>query len=193
MVCAGSQTAPLRVYRTLSPDQGPAARLPARCGFMKSNTTASGSRCARKAHGCVASREAGTNWADRFPAIVEAARRLCAQSFLIDGEAIICRPDGISDFAALRIGRRAHEVTLAAFDLIELQGDDLPLFNRKQRLARILERGREAIIFNEHITHDGPGRIRERLPSCGRFLCRLAQNLMAGLRSNLSSSSIFSI
>jgi len=26
---------------------------------------------------------------------------------MIDGEAIICRPDGVSDFDALRIGRRA--------------------------------------------------------------------------------------
>jgi len=52
-----------------------------------------------------------------------------------------------------------HEVTLAAFDLIELQGDELrkePLFNRKQRLARILSSGPEAIVYNEHITHDGP-------------------------------------
>ena len=67
----------------------------------------------------------GYDWADRFPAIVDAARRLKAQSFLIDGEAVVCRPDGLSDFDALRVGRRAHEVTLAAFDLIELQGEDL--------------------------------------------------------------------
>jgi len=81
------------------------------------------------------------------------------QSFLIDGEAVVCRPDGVSDFEALRVGRRAHEVTLVAFDLLELEGDDLrnePLFNRKQRLARILSRGPGAIIYNEQITHDGP-------------------------------------
>jgi bifunctional non-homologous end joining protein LigD len=77
----------------------------------------------------------GYDWADRFPAIVDAARRLRATSFLIDGEAVVCRPDGLSDFDALRFGRRAREVTLAAFDLIELQGDDLrdePLLKRKQ-------------------------------------------------------------
>ena len=66
----------------------------------------------------------GHDWADSFPAIVEAARRLKASSFLIDREAIICRADGLSDFEALRVGRRAHEVMLVAFDLIELQGDD---------------------------------------------------------------------
>ena len=100
----------------------------------------------------------GHDWADRFPAIVEAAKGLRLQSFMIDGEAVICRPDGVSDFDALRMGRRAHEVTLAAFDLIELEADDLrkePLFNRKQRLARVLRRGPEAIIYNEHFTLDG--------------------------------------
>jgi len=57
----------------------------------------------------------------RFPAIVEAASGLRAQSFLIDGEAIVCRRDGLSDFDALRYRRRGHNVTLIAFDLIELQ------------------------------------------------------------------------
>jgi len=78
---------------------------------------------------------------------------------MIDSEAVICRPDGVSDFDALRMGRRPHEVTLAAFDLIELQADDVrkePLFNRKQRLARLLSSGPPVIVYNEHITHDGP-------------------------------------
>jgi ATP-dependent DNA ligase len=48
---------------------------------------------------------------------------------------------------------------MVAFDLIELQGDDLrkePLFNRKQRLVQLLGPGPQAIVYNEHITHDGP-------------------------------------
>ena len=56
----------------------------------------SGSWCGGKAPGFV-----GYDWADRFPAIVEAAMGLKGQSFLIDGEAIVCRPDGLSDFDAL--------------------------------------------------------------------------------------------
>ena len=87
------------------------------------------------------------SWADRFPAIVEAASRLRAQSFLIDCEAIVCRPDGLSDFDALRYRGRGHNVTLVASDLIELQAADLrdlPLEQRKQRLAKILARGGEA-------------------------------------------------
>ena len=50
----------------------------------------------------------GHDWADRFPAIVEAAARLKAQSFLIDGEAVIARDDGMSDFRALRSQRRGQ-------------------------------------------------------------------------------------
>ena len=101
----------------------------------------------------------GHDWSDRFPAIVEAVSRLKPQSLIIDGEAVVFRSDGVSDFDALRIGRRAHEVTMVAFDLLELQDDDLrkqPLFNRKQRLARVLAGGPEAIVYSEHITHDGP-------------------------------------
>jgi bifunctional non-homologous end joining protein LigD len=95
----------------------------------------------------------GHDWADRFSAIVEAARRVKASSFLIDGEAIICRPDGLSDFAALRAGRRGDEVMLAAFDLIELEGDDLrdePLERRKRRLEKLLPGRVNAIAYNEH-------------------------------------------
>ncbi len=44
----------------------------------------------------------GHDWADRFPAIVEAALRIKAASFLIDGEAVIARDDGTPDFHALR-------------------------------------------------------------------------------------------
>jgi bifunctional non-homologous end joining protein LigD len=101
----------------------------------------------------------GYDWADRFPAIVEAASRFRAQSFLIDGEVIVCRPDGLSDFDALRYRRSAHIPTLVAFDLIHLQDDDLrdqPLVKRKQRLAKLLGNGGRAITYNEHLEHDGP-------------------------------------
>ena len=56
----------------------------------------------------------------------------------------MCRPDGRSDFDALRSQRRAQDATLVAFDLIELQGDDLRndklLLTRKQRLPNLLSR-----------------------------------------------------
>src|SRR3954454_11597637 len=54
----------------------------------------------------------GYDWADRFPAVVEAASRICAESFLIDGEAIVCGADGRADFEALRSRRRDRDVVL---------------------------------------------------------------------------------
>jgi bifunctional non-homologous end joining protein LigD len=61
----------------------------------------------------------GYDWADRFPAIVDAALRLKASSFLIDREAVIARDDGTPDFHALRSRRRAVRRCCTAFDLIE--------------------------------------------------------------------------
>ena len=40
----------------------------------------------------------GYDWATRFPAIVQAALRIKAQSFLIDGEVVVCRDDGLFGF-----------------------------------------------------------------------------------------------
>src|SRR6202008_3727849 len=81
----------------------------------------------------------GHDWADRFPAIVEAALRLKATSFLIDGEAVIACDDGTPDFHALRSHRRDTEAVLCAFDPIEHDGTDvrdLPLIERKRRLIK---------------------------------------------------------
>jgi ATP-dependent DNA ligase len=50
----------------------------------------------------------GHDWADRFPAIVDAALRIKATSFLIDGEAVIAHDDGMSDSRALRKAARAR-------------------------------------------------------------------------------------
>ena len=78
---------------------------------------------------------------------------------MIDGEAVVCGYDGLSDFDALRSRRHDHGVTLIAIDLIEWQNDDLrdqKLIDRKNRLAKMLARGGDAIQFNEHLAHDGP-------------------------------------
>ena len=99
-----------------------------------------------------------TDWADRFPAIVAAAHRIKAASFLIDGEVVIVRDYGTPDFHALRSRRRGSEAVLFAFDLIEQDGDDLrdrPLIERKRRLNKLIGRAKHAIRFTEHLAGDG--------------------------------------
>ena len=102
----------------------------------------------------------GNDWTDRFPAIVEAASQLKATSFLIDGEAVIVRDDGTSDFHALRSQHRCHEAVFVAFDLIERDGEDLrvlPLIERKRRLAQLIgkTKNRRAIQYVEHLKGNG--------------------------------------
>ena len=62
---------------------------------------------------------------ERFPAIASAAGKLQAQSFTIDGEAVVTGPDGVAAFDELHSRRRLNEAFLYAFDLLELNGDDL--------------------------------------------------------------------
>ena len=60
----------------------------------------------------------GTNFTDRLPKIAEAVCSLAAESALIDGEAVVFRPDGHSDFAALRTKAGSARACLVAFDLL---------------------------------------------------------------------------
>ena len=81
--------------------------------------------------------------ADRFPLIVEALARLRSRSCIIDGEAVACGDDGIALFERIRYRRFDSSVFMYAFDLIELNGDDLrrePLEWRKAALERLLAR-----------------------------------------------------
>jgi bifunctional non-homologous end joining protein LigD len=99
----------------------------------------------------------GHDWRERFPAIAAAAERLKAHSFTIDGEAVVIGPDGLSRFEELRHGNSV--ACLYAFDLLELDGEDLrsrPLLFRKDALARLLQGKRSAILLNEHIAEPGP-------------------------------------
>lgn len=85
----------------------------------------------------------GHDWTDRYPWIVEAARRIRSKQFVLDGEAVILGVDGVSSFDDLHSRKFDSEVQLCAFDLLALDGDDLrplPLHLRKNNLARLLAR-----------------------------------------------------
>ena len=68
-------------------------------------------------------------------------RALPVDNALIDGEAVVFRPDGHSDFAALRTRAGGEQAALVAFDLLSLEGDDLrqrPLEERREALAQLV-------------------------------------------------------
>jgi ATP-dependent DNA ligase len=70
-----------------------------------------------------------------------------------------CDDKGVASFDLIRHHRTDERVFLYAFDLIELNGDDLrrdPLQVRKATLASILAKARHGIRFNDHIESDGP-------------------------------------
>jgi ATP-dependent DNA ligase len=56
--------------------------------------------------------------------ISEAIRALPVDSAPLDGEAVVFRPDGHSDFAALRSNHGAAEASFVAYDLMQFQGED---------------------------------------------------------------------
>jgi bifunctional non-homologous end joining protein LigD len=100
----------------------------------------------------------GYDWSARYPAIAVTATLLRARSFTLDGEAVVCGPDGIAIFDALHRHGTVTEAMLYAFDLPELDGEDLramPLGDRKRRLARLLGRRRLGIVLSAHTADDG--------------------------------------
>jgi bifunctional non-homologous end joining protein LigD len=67
----------------------------------------------------------GNDFTSRFPFVVTAVTALPARSFLIDGEAIVTNGDGLAVFELIRHKRHGDSAVLCAFDLIELDGEDL--------------------------------------------------------------------
>jgi bifunctional non-homologous end joining protein LigD len=95
----------------------------------------------------------GYDWSGRYPAIAVIAAKLRARSFTLDGQAVVCGPDGVAVFDALHRRGTVSEAMLYAFDLLELDGEDLrglPLGDRKKRLARLLGRRRLGIVLSAH-------------------------------------------
>ena len=94
----------------------------------------------------------GYDWTNRYPWIVETARKIRQKRFVLDGEAVILGVDGYSDFDALHSGRHNEEVQLCAFDVLAMDGDDLrdlPLSMRKTNLARLLARRPDGIFVSD--------------------------------------------
>src|SRR5262245_25535491 len=101
----------------------------------------------------------GNDLTYRFALIVEAMARRRSRSCIIDGEAVACDDSGVPSFDRIRYRRHDASVFLYAFDLIELDGDDLrrePLDTRKTTLVSLLKRAAPGVRLNAHIEADGP-------------------------------------
>ena len=83
----------------------------------------------------------GHNFADRFPLVAAAIEALPVRSCVVDGEAIVCDDSGLAVFDLVRgYGTNARAI-LCAFDLLEVNGEDIrcePVEDRKRRLAGLL-------------------------------------------------------
>jgi ATP-dependent DNA ligase len=100
----------------------------------------------------------GNDFTARFPLAVEAVSALSARSFLLDGEAIVTNERGLAVFDLIRHQRHGDDAVLIAFDLIELDGEDLrrtPIELRKRTLAKLVRRPHAGIVLNEVFEGDG--------------------------------------
>lgn len=102
----------------------------------------------------------GLDWSGRFPSILSDARKLKVRSALIDGEAVVLDPEGRSNFQKLQGALKGAPASIDyfAFDLLELNGDDLtslPLLKRKAKLKDILPAKGTHIRYSDHIQGNG--------------------------------------
>jgi bifunctional non-homologous end joining protein LigD len=101
---------------------------------------------------------AGNDFADRFPLIIAAMTALPARSCVIDGEAIVCDGNGLAVFDLIRGHGTKSSAVLCAFDLLEVNGEDIrrePIEDRKRRLAVLLRGKHDGIAANVYFDADG--------------------------------------
>jgi bifunctional non-homologous end joining protein LigD len=100
----------------------------------------------------------GNDLADRFPLAAEAIEALPVRSCVIDGEAIVCDDNGLAVFDLIRGHGTNAQAVLCAFDLLEVNGEDIrrePIEGRKRRLAGLLRLPHDGIALNEVFSGDG--------------------------------------
>ena len=112
----------------------------------------------------------GHNFADCFPLIAEAIEALPVRSCVVDGEAVVCDGDGLAVFYLIRGHATNARAILCAFDLLEVNGEDIrrePIEDRKRRLAGLLR-----------LPHRGsPSTSTSRRRRCGDLQARVRARL----------------
>lgn len=114
----------------------------------------------------------GKDWTRRFPAVAQRLARLPVKSATLDGELVALDRSGRSMFSLLQqsLDAESHQrLTFFAFDLLQLDGEDLralPLDERRRQLQRMLRRA--------GATRSGAVRVGQRLRGDGAVLLHVA-------------------
>jgi len=80
------------------------------------------------------------------------------RSCVIDGEAIVCDDNGLAVFDLIRGHGSNGRAVLCAFDLLEVNGEDVrrePIEDRKRRLTGLLRLQHDGIALNETFSGEG--------------------------------------
>lgn len=94
-----------------------------------------------------------------YPKVVAALEKL-SHDAVLDGEVVILKKDGTSDFQSLQNYKNdaSGNLVYVAFDLLRLDGQDLqalPLIQRKELLKEIIAQlGSKTVIYSEHVLND---------------------------------------
>jgi ATP-dependent DNA ligase len=104
-----------------------------------------------------------SDYSTAFTRIHDAVAALPIDCVVLDGEAVLLRSDNTSNFDGLRSRQGQAEAILVAYDVMEVDGEDMrpePLEEeRRKRLARLLSRSNRVIAgrhpTDETITGDG--------------------------------------
>lgn len=96
----------------------------------------------------------------KFPEVMEALLEVEAREAIIDGEIVALDGEGRSSFQLLQareLGEERPPLFFYAFDLLQLDGEkliDLPLSERREKLAHLLRKAPEVIRFSDSLGDD---------------------------------------
>jgi bifunctional non-homologous end joining protein LigD len=108
----------------------------------------------------------GKDWTERFGVVADALARLPVREAVVDGEIVVMRRDGVTSFQALQnwLSAARGELLYYLFDVLELDGEDLrqlPLEERKERLAGLLAGCEDPLRYSDHVAGRGESFYRE--------------------------------
>jgi bifunctional non-homologous end joining protein LigD len=107
----------------------------------------------------------GNDFTAAYPEIVASALALPCRTATLDGEVVVLKDDGLSDFQALQnLGTNRRGLAYFAFDVLAINGENLTamaLEERKRRLEMLIHESDRAIRYTPHFTAKGTDVLRE--------------------------------